>query len=268
MDSARLDCQVDFARPNWARMRSHWLGGKDNFEADRMLADTMTGHLPGIPSMVRDERRFLFRAVRRLVTEFGVRQFLEVGCGFPTICNTHDIAKDLDPSARVLYVDDDPVVAAHARALLVSPAAGQVRFLRADARKPASVLHDPTFAATLDLCDPVGLMLVSVLAHVCDDSAHEMVAALMAALPRGSYLTISHPTGEFAQDAADRAAAVARKAGLTYRPRSAEQVGEFLAGLHPVAPGVVALRDWQPDLRRCRRVTRGIDHWVGMAVKP
>lgn len=237
-----------------ARVYDYLLGGRDNFAVDRVAAEAMLAPIPSGRAMVRANREFLVRAVSFAVDELGVTQFLDIGSGLPTRRNVHQVAQEVDPSARVLYVDRDPVVAAHSRALLsATTPLGRTSFLMADATDPDAILDairtDPDLAATIDLTRPVALMLVSVLMYFDDPTVHRIVRTLVDALPPGSCLTISHPTADFAPEAVATAVAAGRAAGLTYIPRSLAQVQALFDGLDPVEPGVVALPSWRPDRR-------------------
>ncbi len=259
---------VDTSRPHPARVYDYLLGGKDNFAADRQAADAMTAQLPTLPDMIRANRAFLHRAVRHLVVDLGLRQFLDVGSGIPTAWNVHQVAQAADPGARVVYVDNDPVVAAHSRALLTGVTDGPTAFIAADARDPATILADPALAATLDLDRPVALMLVSVLMYFPDDIARDIVDTLLAALPRGSVITVSHPTADFDPGAAEQAVAAARAGGLTYLTRSRDEVAALFRGLEPIEPGVVPLLAWRPEPGADPGDVRSVYYWGGMARKP
>jgi hypothetical protein len=265
----RASPEIDISRPHPARVYDYLLGGKDNFAVDRRAADAMTMQLPSLPRMTRANRQFLRRAVRYLAGELGMRQFLDIGSGIPTACNVHQVAQDTAPGARVVYVDNDPAVAAHSRALLCGARQDSTAFVLADATDPAAVLADPALTATLDLTRPVALMLVSVLMYFDDPTAHTIIETLLDALPAGSCLTISHPTADFAPDAAGRAVDAAREGGLTYLPRSEAEVRGLLAGLRLVEPGVVPILAWRPEPTRGPHVDeRSAYYWGAMARKP
>ncbi|MCO1658978.1 SAM-dependent methyltransferase [Pseudonocardia humida] len=256
---------MDTARPHPARVYDYLLGGKDNFAADRDAGDAMIARLPGLPAMTRANRDFLGRAVRHLVRTHGVRHFLDIGSGIPTSRNVHEIAQAADPGARVVYVDDDPVVAAHSRALLTGAEAGRTAFVHADATDPAAVLAAPAVAELLDRAEPVALMVVSVLMYFPDDTAHRIVDTLLAALPPGSFLTVSHPTADFDPAVVAQAVAAARRSGLTYITRTRAEVEAFFAGTDPVEPGVVPLLAWRPDGGTAPPDPHGVYYWAGMA---
>jgi len=240
------DIDTSVAHP--ARVYDYWLGGKDNFAADRALGDAIMAAVPTIQVMARANRAFLGRAVRYLAEEAGIRQFLDIGTGIPTVGNTHEVAQEVAPDAHVLYVDNDPIVLAHARALMTSHPAGATAFIEADLREPQKILANPALAATLDLSRPVALMLVAVLMYFRDgDDPRGMVSALVDALPSGSYLTVTHPTADFNAEAMAGAVAAAEHGGITLVPRDRTQTESFFTGLDLVEPGVVPVLAWRPD---------------------
>ncbi|HXW46719.1 MAG TPA: SAM-dependent methyltransferase [Streptosporangiaceae bacterium] len=230
-----------------ARVYNYWLGGKDNYAADRAAGDRTIAEFPGIVASARANRAFLRRAVRFLVTEAGISQFLDIGTGIPTSDNTHEVAQALVPQSRIVYVDNDPVVLAHARALLTSTAGGVTAYLDADLRKPGPILAQA--AQTLDFSRPVAIMLFAVLQLLGeDDDPYQVVADLLAAVPSGSFLALSHPTSDVQQDQVTAMVAqlnhlVAEK--VTTRDR--DQVARFFTGLELVEPGLVNVSDWRPD---------------------
>ena len=231
-----------------ARVYDYWLGGKDNFAADRAMGDAIMDAVPTIQMMARANRAFLGRAVRYLAGEAGIRQFLDIGTGIPAVGNTHEVAQGIAPDARVLYVDNDPIVLTHARALMTSHPAGTTAFIQADLRDPQTILTDPALAATLDLRRPVALMLVAVLMYFRDEEDPcGMVAPLVDALPSGSYVVVTHPTADFDPEAMAGAVAAAEHGGVTLVPRSREETAAFFTGLDLVEPGVVPVLAWRPD---------------------
>jgi hypothetical protein len=236
-----------------ARVYDYWLGGKDNFAADRALGDAITEAVPSTPCAARANRAFLGRAVRYLATEAGIRQFLDIGTGMPTAGNTHEVAQAAVPESRVVYVDHDPIVLVHARALMTSSPEGATAFIMADLRDPGRILADPELRGTLDLGKPVALMLVAVLHFLTEqDDPWRLVAELMDALPSGSYLTISQLTADFNPEEAAAGLAAAQRSGVTFAPRSAAEFAAFFDGLDLVDPGVVPLLAWRPDGRAPR----------------
>jgi hypothetical protein len=241
--------QIDLTKPSIARVYDYWLGGKDHFAADRALGDAIAAELPSVRSLARANRAFLGRAVRYLAAEAGIRQFLDIGTGIPTAGNTHEVAQAAAPDSRIVYVDNDPIVHAHARALMTSDPAGATAFILADLRQPGKILADPVLRRTLDLGKPVALMLVAILHFFTDeDNPQGIVSSLADALPPGSYLTISHLTADFMdpQQAAS-AQAAGQQGGITYVPRSRAEVAGFFSGLDLVDPGIVSMQAWRPD---------------------
>ncbi len=226
--------ELDVTAPHPARRYGYWLGGKDHFPADRRSAAAIERVFPSIVTAVRENRAFVRRAVRYLDRR-GVRQFVDVGAGLPTRENTHDMVS----GGRVLYVDNDPIVIAHARALLDDGPRGRTACLEADLRDPGAILGHPM----VDLRKPVGLLMAAVLHFVTDDeAAGTAVKGLVGALPSGSFLVVSHATLDFTDPG--RAAAVPALAP-DLRPRPRAKVAEFLDGLDVVEPGLVAVCDWR-----------------------
>ena len=237
--------------PQAARRYDYWLGGKDNFKADRQSADELKSAFPAIGVAVRENRKFLRRAVHYLAADCGIRQFLDIGVGMPLAPNVHEIAQAVDPAARVVYVDHDPVVAVHARALLAGTLPGVRAFVPGDLRAPQAILDDALLRQVLSLRRPVGLLLVAVLHFIENDAvAYAAVRRLVAALAPGSYVALSHVTYDpLAAGVRARLAAVsAPEAGHgPFRARSHDEVGRFLDGLELVEPGLVSTVDWHPE---------------------
>jgi trans-aconitate methyltransferase len=231
-----------------ARVYDYLLGGRDNFAADRAAGKQMIAALPGIVAASRMNRAFLARAVRFLAAECGIRQFLDIGTGLPSPGNTHEAAQQVAPQARVVYVDNDPIVLAHARAQLTSTPEGAVAPLDADLRQPDDILR--TAAGTLDFQRPIALLMLLVL-HMIPDTAmpHRIVARLAAALPGGSYLALSHPASDIQPEAM---AHMTRQFNAYLRPgesvtaRGRDEVARFFDGLDIVPPGLVRVHHWRP----------------------
>ena len=236
---------IDTTVPHSARIWNYWLGGKDNYAVDRAAGDQFSAIYPGIVDIARADRAFLGRVVRFLAGEAGVRQFLDVGTGLPTADNTHQVAQRVAPESRVVYVDNDPLVLAHARALLTSSPEGATYYVDANMADPEKVLHEA--AKWLDLSQPVALTLMGVLGHVIDhDEALSIVAGLLDGLPPGSYLAINDSINT--SEALEAALRVYEASGaVPYRTRSLEQFTGYFAGLELVEPGVVLVADWRPD---------------------
>jgi hypothetical protein len=240
--------QIDVRRAHSARVYDYWLGGKDNFAADRDAAEQAIAASPGIVADVRANRAFLARSVRFLARECGVRQFLDIGTGLPSSPNTHEVAQSADPLARVVYVDNDPIVVAHARAMMVSGPDGSCDHVDADLRDPARILKAAT--RTLDLSRPVALMLLLVLHLIPDaDGPQEVVRSLLAGLPEGSYLVVSHPASDIRPDSvADMTRRMnQRLKGPKVTVRDRDRVTRFFDGLELLEPGVVEPPQWRPD---------------------
>ncbi|WP_084957308.1 SAM-dependent methyltransferase [Thermoactinospora rubra] len=261
---------IDITVPHSARMYDWWLGGKDNFEPDRALGEAFMAAIPNIRAMARENRRFLGRAVRHLVAEAGIRQFLDIGTGIPTEGNVHEVAQALAPECNVVYVDNDPIVLAHARALLVSQRPGSTAYIHADLRDPHAILADPALTKTLDLGKPVALMMVAVLMLLDDDEdPWGKARVLMDALPSGSYLALTHPGQDFDPEAMAAIKELAGRAGLTVVPRVKADVARFFADWELIDPGVVPVNDWRPGSETVMLSDEGpAYYWAGIARKP
>jgi hypothetical protein len=236
---------IDASVPHSARIWNYWLGGKDNFAADREAGDEFLAVYPGQRDKARAVRHFLARAVRYLVVERGVRQFLDVGTGLPTADNTHEVAQRLAPESRIVYVDNDPLVLAHARILLTSSPEGVTSYIDADLNDPANILAEA--GKTLDLDQPVALLLIGVLGLVADTSeARGIVERLMDGLAPGSFLVQCDGT----DTNPDYVAALERyrdSGGVPYNVRGHDQIVSLYDGLEPVEPGIVQITRWRPD---------------------
>jgi S-adenosyl methyltransferase len=236
---------LDTGVANPARIYDVWLGGKDNFAADREAAQAVIEVFPAIIPGVQANRAFLGRAVRYLAGEAGIRQFLDIGTGIPTKGNVHEVAQAVAPESRIVYVDNDPIVLTHARALLSSTPQGATSYIEADLRDVEKILREA--AATLDFDQPIAITLLMILMLV--DNPYEIVARLMDAVPSGSHLVISHPasdvdTGQISQ-AYDRLNE--RMGDVQGTLRTREQVADFFDGLEMVPPGLVQLHRWRPE---------------------
>jgi SAM-dependent methyltransferase len=248
-----------------ARVYDYWLGGKDNFAADRAAAEQAIAAYPDIVFSVRANRAFLARVVRYLVGQAGIRQFLDIGTGIPATNNTHEVAQSVAPESRVVYVDNDPVVLAHARALLTSGPHGVTSYLDADLRDTERVLT--AAAETLDFSRPVAVMLMAILQHVDNtENPYAIVATLLDALPPGSHLALSHPASDIEAEAQGKLAerlnqTMAEK--VTMRDRA--QVARFFDGLELVEPGLVRVPEWRPASDLEARSPAGL--WGGVGRK-
>jgi len=229
-----------------ARVYDYWLGGKDNFAADREAAERVLAVTPGLRWRVRANRAFLGRATRFLAGDAGIRQFLDIGTGIPTGDNTHEVAQRAAPAARVVYVDNDPIVLLHAQALLRSTREGATDYLQADLRDPGLILDRA--GAVLDFGQPVAVMLLGVLHLIADDEdPWGIVARLMAAVPPGSSLTISHPALDTHRQQAEAQRVYNERVATPQTLRTREQVARFFTGLDLVEPGLVQVHQWRPD---------------------
>ena len=261
--------KIDPTVPHSARVWNYWLGGKDNFQADREVGDQFANLYPDITVVARTSRAFLTRAVTYLAAEVGIRQFLDIGTGLPTVDNTHEVAQAAAPDARIVYVDNDPLVLAHARALLTSNPQGATEYMDADLHDPATIL-DMATRTTLDLSKPVGLILMNILGHVADlTEATRIVQRLMGALPSGSYLVTADGTNVIDGPAFEQAIAVWNaNAPLSYHLRSTAQLATFLNGLDVVEPGLVPCSRWRPRPDTDPEDLREVDEFGAVARKP
>jgi hypothetical protein len=238
----------DTDRPHPARVYDFLLGGKDNFAPDRAAALEGLKVNPNAATAPLQNRAFLRRTVRFLTAEAGIRQFLDIGTGLPTSPNVHEVAQAIDPSARIVYVDNDPIVLTHARALLTSAPQGRTAYVDANLQDVEQILAAPELRANLDLDQPVALLLFAILHFVDeDDEAYSVVERLMAALPSGSYLVLSHITAEFDPESWARFMEVMRRQGIMTRLRDQPGVARFFTGLDLVEPGVVPILRWRPE---------------------
>jgi O-methyltransferase involved in polyketide biosynthesis len=230
--------------PSPARMWNYWLGGKDNFAADREAAERVLEVLPSVPAIARIARQFLTDAVYQLAAGHGIRQFLDIGTGLPTADNTHDVAQRAAPEARIVYVDYDPVVLRHAQALLTSSPQGKTDYIQADLRDTDTILAGA--ARTLDFTQPVAVILIAVLHFIPDaDDPYQVVARLMAALPSGSYLVMAHAASDIAPEAsAEMARRYNAMSSASITPRTREEVARFFDGLEMVPPRLVPIGEW------------------------
>ncbi|TNY35506.1 SAM-dependent methyltransferase [Thermomonospora catenispora] len=238
--------QLKFDVPHAARIWNYWMGGKDNFEADRAAGEAVAEVYPEIVVMARESRRFLIRAVRHLAAEAGVRQFLDVGTGLPTMENTHQVAQRVAPESRVVYVDNDPLVLVHARALLTDVTAeGSAAYVHADYHDPEKILAEA--AKSLDFDRPIAVMFMGVLGYEPDlDVVRSIVGRMMDAVAPGSHLVLwdGTDTGSAVVEGADR---LVESGGAPYILRSPDQLARCFAGLEMLEPGLVPITQWRPD---------------------
>jgi hypothetical protein len=239
--------EIDTSVAHSARIWNYWLGGKDYFPVDRRVGDRIAEMFPDIVRLARADRAFLGRAVRYLAGDVGVRQFLDIGTGLPTASNTHQVAQAVAPEARIVYVDNDPLVLVHARALLTGTREGAIDYLDADLREPNKIVEEA--AQTLDFSQPVAVMLLGILHHIDDDGqAKAIVDRLVDAVPSGSFLTIAHSTNQVTGAAMDEAVRHWNQFGKpSMTLRTPEVIARFFDGLELLEPGVVSTTRWRPD---------------------
>ncbi|QVQ54508.1 SAM-dependent methyltransferase [Spiractinospora alimapuensis] len=258
--------ELDTSVSHSARIWNYWLGGKDNYPVDRAAGKGILEVFPEIADIARETRAVLRRFITHLAVEAGVRQFLDIGTGLPTQNNTHEVAQALAPESRIVYVDNDPLVLAHARALLVGTAEGATDYVHADVRDPEHILDRAS--ATLDLREPVAVTMLGVLPFVGDDAeAQDIIARLMAALPSGSHLGIVHSTSAVTGEGMIEAVRRWNKAGsAVYNLRTPERITGLFAGLEILDPGVVPCPRWRPDPADIG-TARDMDEFCGLARK-
>jgi SAM-dependent methyltransferase len=268
--------KIDTSRPHSARIWNYWLGGKDNYPVDREVGDEFLAIFPGQADIARHARAFLGRVVRYLAGEAGIRQFLDIGTGLPTVDNTHEVAQQVAPQSRIVYVDNDPLVLAHARALLTSSPEGACDYIDADLRDPGTILTKA--ARTLDFAKPVALIMLGILGHVPDqDGPGEIVAHLVDVLSPGSYVVIADGTNVLeGQEGGDAGAESARArayrryaeaGGIPYYPRTPKQIEGFFEGLNLIDPGVVSVSRWRLEDSSFGPAAE-VDAFCGVARKP
>jgi ABC-type sugar transport system substrate-binding protein len=258
---------IDTTVPHSARIWNYWLGGKDNYAVDRAAGDAWAATFPGVRDIARASRDFLIRSIRYLAAEAGIRQFLDIGTGLPTADNTHQVAQRLAPEARIVYVDNDPLVLAHARALLTSTPEGVTAYVHADLRDTDTIMAEA--AGTLDFGQPIALILSGVLGHVTDTGrARSIVRELMAALPSGSYLSLNDGTAHIGGEAMEQATQdYADTGAIPYVQRTPEEIASFFDGLDLVEPGVVSCPRWRPEAW-AGGLPAELDAFGGVARKP
>ena len=263
----------DTTVPHAARVWNYWLGGKDNYAVDREIGDQILAVFPGQAEIARQSRAFLTRAVSYL-SAAGIRQFLDIGTGLPTVNNTHEVAQRLAPESRIVYVDNDPLVLAHARALLTSTAEGACDYIDADLQEPDKIITQA--ARTLDFAEPIAVMLLGILGYVPDkDEPGSIAAGLMNRVSPGSYLAINDGTNVFHGRTGDDAigdsprarivALYAATGAVPYHLRTPRQIEDFFAGLELIDPGVVSVSQWRPD---ATPPPAGVDSFCGVGRKP
>ena len=269
-DSGELanDPRLNTGVPHVARVYDYWLSGKDNFTADRVVGEEAIKAFPGIRLSAQANRAFLRRTVRYLAGSQGVRQFLDIGTGLPAASNTHEVSQAVAPDSNIVYVDNDPLVLAHARALLTSRPEGHTAYLDADLHEPGTILEQA--AGTLDFTRPVAIMLLAILHYIPDlADARRTVARLMDAVPAGSFLVISHAGTDLLPDdvaAFEKALNAHLPADHHHVARSHDTVTGFFDGVDLLEPGLVRVSDWRPDSPEEAATPTIL--WGGVARKP
>ncbi|NBE98445.1 SAM-dependent methyltransferase [Nonomuraea sp. KC401] len=254
--------------PHTARIWNYWLGGKDHFPVDREVGDRVKEIFPVVVELARADRLFLGRAVRFLTAEAGIRQFLDIGTGLPTQDNTHEVAQQIAPESRVVYVDNDPLVLVHARALLTSSEEGATSYIDADARDPSLILREA--AKTLDFTQPVAIMLLGIMHFVNDDDElQRIIDELMAAVPSGSYVAVANTTTAVNGEATAEAVRVWNiDAQPKLKLRTPERIAQFFTGYDMVEPGWVSCSRWRPEPEWDGSLPVEVDQWCGVVRKP
>jgi S-adenosyl methyltransferase len=266
-DPSVPDLRTDVPHP--ARIYDYFLDGKDNFQADRNAAAGIVAGWPNLAKSMRANRDFLRRVGHRLAAEHGFRQFLDIGTGLPTTPNLHQVVQSVTPSARLVYVDNDPIVLTHARALLTSSPEGQTTYLDADLRDPAAIIGSAQVRETLDLSQPVALSLLAILQFITDDKeANRITGELLAALPPGSALALSTVTADSAPEEVTAGIAAYEANGIPERARNQAEVEGLFAGLDLVDPGVVLVNHWWPDDEAPEFPDEHVHMYGGVGIKP
>ncbi len=263
---SELTSKINYDVPHAARIWNYWMGGKDNYEVDRATGEAVAEVYPDIVTMAKQSRQFLIRAVRFLAGEVGVHQFLDIGTGLPTMQNTHEVAQQIAPKSRIVYVDNDPLVLVHARALLVNTTPeGVTAYVDADVHDPDLIISDAR--NVLNFNQPVAVMLMGVLGYVAGfDEMRAIVARVMAAVPSGSYLALWDGTDTSAA-VVEGGATLAQSGAIPYNLRRPEQIGQCFEGLEMVDPGLVPITQWRPDTADIGKI-EPIDAYGAVARKP
>jgi hypothetical protein len=247
-ESGGLSPTIDITRAHSARMYDYYLGGKDHFAADRRTAETAMESWRSVRTAVRENRAFLGRAIRYLASEVGIRQFLDIGTGLPSADNVHEVAQSVAADARVVYVDNDPIVLAHAQALLAGKPEGRTAYIQADLRDPERILSHPTTLDTLDFTRPVALILMAILHFVTDEeNPAGIVRTLVDALPSGSYFVASHVTPEYDPEGVHGLENSYRAGGVPCQARTLDDFSALIPdGLEVIEPGIELVSEWRP----------------------
>jgi hypothetical protein len=265
-----LPPEIDTSRPHSARIYDYFLGGKNHFAADREVAEKSLASIPSGRIGAREQRAFLGRAVKFLAGEAGIRQFLDIGAGLPTASNVHEVAQAIVPSTRVVYVDNDPLVLAHARSLLTSAPEGRTAYIHADLRSPGEILSSPVVREVLDFSQPVALMLVGILHFLEErDEPERIIDTLLGALPPGSYLTASHLNAEHDPEGVAAGVRAYLAGGVTVQARDSSELAQLaFRGLKLVRPGTVSVSEWRPQSPGPRPTRGEVSCYGGVGYKP
>jgi hypothetical protein len=263
--SAELNTSV----PHSARIYDYLLGGKDNFATDRDAAAAITQDWPHLAISMRANRQYMARQARFLAEDLGIRQFLDIGAGLPTAPNLHEVVQAVAPESRVMYVDNDPIVLVHARALLAGSPQGRTAYLDADLHNPDAIVASAEFAETFDLSQPVAVSLIAILQFIVDeDRAHRIIDALMAPLPSGSVLALSTVTADSAPDEVTKGVAAYVARGIQEKARDLAEVQALFRGFDLIEPGVALVNRWRPDDTARAYPDEHVHMYGGIARKP
>ncbi|WP_024801595.1 SAM-dependent methyltransferase [Nocardia sp. BMG51109] len=265
MPNEPIDLKQD--RPHSARMYDYMLDGKSNYEVDRAAAEQVLRSNPHARKVAKANRAFMHRAARFLA-ETGIRQFLDIGTGIPTEPNLHQVAQEVNPAARVVYADNDPIVLANARALMSSTPEGRTAYVHADLTDPEAILNAPEVAATLDFAEPIAVSLIAVAHFVPGDRLYEIVDSLLAPLVPGSYLAMTHLTTDIDPEGVGATVRAAAQGGIELAPRDRDAVARFCAGLNLVEPGIVPLHRWRPEMEQPATYDATLPLYAAVARKP
>ncbi|MFF0445627.1 SAM-dependent methyltransferase [Streptomyces sp. NPDC004609] len=260
--------RIDTGRAHSARVYDYILGGKDHYPVDVEAGDAMVAEWPSMPVSMRQNRLFMNRVARYLAREAGIGQFLDIGTGLPTSPNLHEVVQEERPDASIVYVDNDPIVLAHAQALLTSSSQGRTAYVDADMRDPGAILESEAFREVLDLKQPVALTIIAMLQFVPPPDDYALVRRLLDQLPSGSYLAISTVTDEFAPEEINRVMELYRGRGIPVVTRDREQVEAFFDGLEMVEPGLAQVHRWRPDPEQESVDTSQVGMYGAVARKP
>jgi trans-aconitate methyltransferase len=264
---SRVDLKTDVPHP--ARIYDYLLGGKDNFPADREAAGEITRYWPSLPKSMRANRDFLARLGHYLAAEQGIRQFLDIGTGLPTSPNLHEVAQAAAPDSRIVYVDNDPIVLVHARALLTSTPEGRTTYIDADLKDPDTILASTDLREGLDFDRPIALTLIAVLHYIDDEQeAADIINRFMRPLAPGSILAVSTTTHESNPDEVHAGMAAYRARGIPAKERTKAEVEAFFTGLEMLEPGVTLINHWHPTPGRPVEDDRNVQMYGGVARKP